>query len=432
MSTLLSSTVSGSTVKGGPPPPTTYSESIVVMDADTGQILYEKNGDIQCMPASTTKVMTALLVIENLDLNKMIIVGKNPPFTEGASMGFKEGEVVMAKELLYALLLHSANDAAEIFAEEISGSTEEFAKLMNEKAKELGATNTSFINPSGLTGEESNLTTARDLALITAAAAQKPELLEISQTLSHMLPLTNLVTDVNRWATNKNKLMSQSSEFYYEPIILGKTGWTPDAGYSFTAIGEKDDQRIVVTMLKSVNQKVYWTETKELMEWAFNNFSVYKLYSEGQTLKKIITKNGDEVNLVADKDFYYAGEKSETTPVAYLEFSEALNLTGNVKAFEVIDTATVLVDGIEAGSINLVAEKDVILAAEKNVETMTETDKTESGTTVRNAASYVAGILFLIAGLMLIVRFVNKSRRQRMKRRKMSPKRMEYYKKREK
>ena len=143
------------------PAPPTESESIVVMDADTGVILYDKQGDASYMPASTTKVMTAILTMENLKLDQLITVGPKPPFAEGSSMGFKEGEIVSVENLLYCLLLQSANDSAEILAEAISGTKEDFAILMTNKAKEIGAVNTTFMNPSGLHVEGSNNYTTR-------------------------------------------------------------------------------------------------------------------------------------------------------------------------------------------------------------------------------------------------------------------------------
>lgn len=432
ISTLFSTSVLGSTIADGPQPPATYSQSIVVMDEKTGQILYEKGGDIQCMPASTTKVMTAILAFENLDLDAMVTVGQKPPYAEGSSMGFKEGEIVMVRDLLYALLLHSANDAAEILAEAVSGTTEEFAKLMNQKALELGTTNTTFVNPSGLTGDENNLTTAKDLALITAAAARIPELLEISQTLSHKLPFTNLVTDTNRWATNKNSLMIKSSEYYYEPIILGKTGWTPAAGYAFTTVGEKDGQRIVISILKSVNQGTYWKETKELMEWAFNNFTVYKLYAKDQSLKKVIAKNGDEIDLVADMDFYYTGVKNLTTQSPHLEFNDELAITGNFKAGETVDTAKIILDGNDIGSINLVAKTDITLVDEDKTKQDDPSSPLANIAPVKKAASYAIGIFLLFTLIILSVRFFNRRRLRKLRRRNMSAKRLEYYKNRDK
>ncbi|MGB4588681.1 MAG: D-alanyl-D-alanine carboxypeptidase family protein [Clostridiaceae bacterium] len=431
ISTIFNSSVFGSVIKDGPQPPTTYSQSIVVMDEKTGQILYEKGGDIQCMPASTTKVMTAILAFENLDLDSMVTVGAKPPYAEGSSMGFKEGEIVMVRDLLYALLLHSANDAAEILAEAVSGSTEEFAKLMNEKAVELGTTNTTFVNPSGLTGEVNNLTTAKDLAIITAAAAEIPELLEISQTLSYKLPFTNLVTDTNRWATNKNSLMIKSSEYYYEPIILGKTGWTSDAGYAFTSVGEKDGQRIIVSMLKSVNQGTYWKETKELMEWAFNNFNISKLYEKDQNLKKVIAKNGDEIDLVADKDFYYIGVKGLTNQTPHLEFNEELAINGSFKAGEIIDTAKVILDGSDIGLINLVAKTDISLEDEDQPIAGEPSTNPANLTPVKKAASYAIGIFLLFTLVIITIRFINRSKQRKMRKRTMSAKRLEYYKNRD-
>ena len=151
--------------------PNLYSEGVYLMDATTGKVLYEKNANVQYMPASTTKVMTAILALENCKLDEEVTIGENPPLADGSAIGLAQGETYTIEELLLGLLLESGNDCAEAIAEHISGSNEEFAKLMNEKAKELGATNTNFKNPSGLT-EEGHLTTAHDLALIMKYASE--------------------------------------------------------------------------------------------------------------------------------------------------------------------------------------------------------------------------------------------------------------------
>jgi D-alanyl-D-alanine carboxypeptidase len=428
LSTALSKTVMGSTVKAAVDPPSTLSESIVVMDGDTGEILYDKNGTAQNMPASTTKVMTALLALENLDMEQMITVGENPPYAEGASMGFKAGEEVMAIDLVYALFLHSANDAAEILAEAVSGTIEEFAELMTAKAKELGAVDTVFKNPSGLHEEgNNNYTTAKDLAIITAAAGRNEKLLEIAGTRSHMLPLTNLVTDMNRWATNKNDMMIKSSQYYYEPVIMGKTGWTPAAGYAYTAMGVRDGRSIVVSILRGVNQGTYWTETKELMEWAFTSTSVHTLYKRGQEMKKIILANGDEMTLVAKEDFNLVSALS-ASPTPILEFDEII-IDKDYVSGDVIDTVRVMVDNEEVGTVELVCESDIILTEEEAAKEEESILGEEKDNTLKKAFSLTFGILAVFTLMIFGIRVLNTSKRRR--RRKMSTKRLEYLQRRE-
>lgn len=415
----------GSTIETEISPPATFSESIVVMDAETGVILYDKNGDEEYMPASTTKVMTAILALEMLELDQMVTVGAKPPYAEGASMGFKEGEEVMVIDLIYALMLHSANDAAEILAEAVSGSTEEFAKLMTERAHKIGAVNTIFKNPSGLHVEgDNNYTTSRDLAIITAEAGKNEKLLEISKTRSHMLPLTNLVTDMNRWATNKNSLMRPSSEYYYEPVILGKTGWTPSAGYAHTAMAEQNGRKIVVSILKGVNQSTYWTETRELMEWAFQNTSVHVLYKKGQEMKKIVLPNGEEQTLVAKEDFNYISADPDESPKPVLEFGDKEITEGYVSG-DTVDTVKVLLDEKEIGTIELVCKNDIVYT-EAELEENAFLDETQGKSIIGKLFSLILGIIAVFGLLVLGFRILHMSKRR--KRRRMSNKRLEYLK----
>lgn len=141
------------------------AEGAILINADTGQILFEKNSNLKFAPASTTKILTALIALDKCSLNDKVIVGKKPPYVEGSKIYIHEGEEFTIEQLVYALLLSSANDAAEAIAEHISGSVEEFAKLMNEYAKEIGCSSSNFVNPHGLY-DDNHYTTAYDLALI--------------------------------------------------------------------------------------------------------------------------------------------------------------------------------------------------------------------------------------------------------------------------
>ena len=195
--------------------PNLYSEGVYLMDATTGKVLYEKNSNVQYMPASTTKVMTAILALENCKLDEKVTIGENPPLADGSAIGLAQGEVYTMEELLLGLLLESGNDCAEAIAEHISGSNEEFAKLMNKKAIELGATNTNFKNPSGLT-EEGHLTTAHDLALIMAYASQNEDFVRIARTPSYFYETHPFSDGSEKWATNKNPLLKENSNYKYQ------------------------------------------------------------------------------------------------------------------------------------------------------------------------------------------------------------------------
>ena len=168
-------------VKAQSNPPAVSADSVVLMDATTGKVLYEKNKNTAYPPASTTKIMTALLVLEKANLEDVVTVSKNAEMADGSKIYLFQGEEVSVKELLYGLILASANDCAVALAEHISGSTEEFAKLMNERAKSLACKSTNFVNPNGLY-DANHKTSAYDLALIMQELTKHEEYKEISTT----------------------------------------------------------------------------------------------------------------------------------------------------------------------------------------------------------------------------------------------------------
>jgi D-alanyl-D-alanine carboxypeptidase len=403
-----------SSVIAGTTPPEILSEAVVLMDGETGQVIFGKNADMQLMPASTTKMMTALLVMEHAKLEDIVTVGKNPPYAEGASMGFKEGEQVSVKDLLYSMVLHSANDSAEILAEHISGSVEEFALLMNEKAKELGAKNTHFANPHGLTNEE-HYTTAYDLSLISREVAKDPYLVDIFHTSIYKLGPTNLTPE--RWASNKNSLLKKSDDLYYEPALVAKTGYTPDARYAYTAVASKDGKTYIVSILKSTSQAQYYKETLELFNWAFEKCSVVKLYSKGQTLKTVTLKNGDQLQLQAECDFYVISTDGEIDASPMLVYDETSVFDGEYAKGQVVSEASVRVNGSDAGTLKLVAASDVFIKTPL---------APEAGFTIPKVLVVVVMVVVILIAVLLTIRMINLRRRRRRRSRRTSQKLREY------
>ena len=222
----------------------------VLMDADMGQVLYEKNGDRQMLIASTTKIMTALVVLEHARLTDTITV-TNDHMVEGSSMYLKPGEVVTVEELLYGLLLCSGNDAALALAD-CCGGLEAFVAAMNDKAAALGMTGTSFANPNGL-DDENHYSTARDMAVLAAYAAKDPTFRRICS--------TRTATVGGRTMTNHNKLLSQ-----VEGCIGMKTGYTRAAGRTLVSCAERQGRRLVAVTLCDGND---WADHKALYETGF-------------------------------------------------------------------------------------------------------------------------------------------------------------------
>ncbi|MGL5822515.1 MAG: serine hydrolase [Sarcina sp.] len=282
--------------------PDVTAEGMVLIDATTGTILADKNSKERFAPASTTKVMTALLTLENTKLNDVVTVGEKPPFADGSRIGLKEGDKYTVEHLLYSLLLESANDSAMSLAEHIAGSEEEFAKLMTKRAKELGATDTNFMNASGLP-DDNHYTTAIDLALIMKEVIKHPEYIKISQVLSYELP-ASIVDGQTKWVNNSTTMYNPNNSNYFPELIAAKTGYTDIARSTYVAAAKKEEQMLISVLLKSENKVTNFKDTKALMAYGFDNFDLLKLYNKGDEITSI-TVNDTNIPLLASKDVYH-------------------------------------------------------------------------------------------------------------------------------
>jgi D-alanyl-D-alanine carboxypeptidase len=246
--------------------PSVAADGAVLMDSETGEILYSKNMNRAYPPASTTKVMTALLALENCKLEDKVIIGKNPPKTDGNNIALFEGEELTVKDMMYALVNESANDCANALAEHISGSVEEFAKKMNEKALELGCKSTNFINPSGLYNSK-HKTSAKDLATIMRALIKHKEYTDMATTVSYTIPSTNK-TQKERIINNHNRLIQKNSGFYYQWCEGGKTGYTIQSEHSFVACANKYNHKLIVALVHDA-QKNFYRDCINLFDYGF-------------------------------------------------------------------------------------------------------------------------------------------------------------------
>lgn len=339
-------------------PPNIDAQASVLMDADTGQILYSKNGNEKHFPASTTKVLTALVVLEKTNLTDIVTVGPNPPFAEGSSIGLKEGEKLTVEDLLTGLLLESGNDCAEALAEHVAGSTEAFAKMMNEKAKEIGCTDSNFENPSGLPNDK-HVTTAYDLALILKEAIKNPDFVRISRKISMQLSSTNL-EKTGRWVNNHNHLINKNSKYYYEYALAGKSGYTDVARQTFVISAKKDGRTLVASFLKAEDKNKNFEDMPKLLEYGFNNFTQLKLYSKDDVVENIPLYDNTTIPIKPDKDILYSAPNSNLTNInKSLEYTLPRNITRkSLKKGETIATANVLVDGTVISKVNLVSDID--------------------------------------------------------------------------
>lgn len=280
------------------------SKTAIAMDANSSIILYDKDMNKKIYPASTTKILTAILAIEHLDLNKSVIVSKtaiNIPW-DSSSVYLKEGEIITINDLLYCLLLNSGNDAANVLAESVSGDINKFVELMNQKVKELGCTNTHFNNAHGYS-DDNHYTTALDMAKIFRYCVQNETFVEIISTKSYIVEKTNK-TNEKRYLNNTNRLILKKEDSvysrFYEYCIGGKTGYTDEAGRTLITFAKKDNKTVIVAVFGASSggsQDVRYTDAINLFNYSFENFSK-------QTIAEAESYNFNYINI--DKRLNYS------------------------------------------------------------------------------------------------------------------------------
>lgn len=261
------------------------AESAIVMDADSGRILYEKNAYTKRGIASTTKIMTALVVLENCNLTDYVTISYNAASTEGSSMYLKQGEQLTVESLLYGLMLNSGNDAATALAEHASKNVEEFAKLMNQKAKSIKMTNSSFANPHGL-DNENHYSTAYDMALLTQYAMKNETFKKIAGTKSKIVQTKS---GEYKYLTNHNKLLTM-----YNHCIGVKTGFTKKCGRCLVSYSDKNSVKLITITLNAPDD---WNDHMSLYNNFFNIYKRYNIINSKDYIGSIAVENSDEKTL---------------------------------------------------------------------------------------------------------------------------------------
>ncbi len=247
------------------------AEGGILMDASTGAVLYEKNIHNAYYPASITKILTALIVIERCNLDDMVTFSHNAVYNVEAgstSAGMDEGDVLSVRDCLYALLLKSANEVANALAEHVAGSIDDFAEIMNEKAASLGCMDSHFANPSGLNNPD-HYTSAYDIALIGQAAMQNEIFMQIDSTLYYDLPVTKRNPEGARIYPGHRMLKRNTSD-YYEGCLGGKTGYTSLAGNTLVTFAQRDGLKLITVILNG--HQSHYRDTKALLDFGFQNF----------------------------------------------------------------------------------------------------------------------------------------------------------------
>lgn len=264
-----------------------YARYAVLMDADSGRVLYEKDGSAHMPNASTTKIMTCILAIESGKMEEVATASAYAASMPKVHLGIQQGEQFILRDLLYSLMLESHNDSAVVIAEHIGGTVEEFADLMNQKAKEIGCEDTYFITPNGLDAQDAegiHGTTARDLALIMSYCLKNETFLEITRTANYAF--ANVEGTRQYSCNNHNAFLTMM-----EGALTGKTGFTGNAGYCYVGALRQGERTFVVALLACgwPNNKSYkWSDTKKLMGYALENYQYEEVFEHEKELSDIL------------------------------------------------------------------------------------------------------------------------------------------------
>jgi len=261
--------------------PSVSAKSAIVMDDSSGRILFSKNSDAKLAMASTTKIITAIVGLENGKLNDIINTSLKAAHVEGSSIWLEENEKITMENALYGLMLNSGNDAAISIAEHIAGDTDKFAKLMNSLAKKVGAYNSNFVNPNGLDAD-GHYTTAYDLGLLTRYGLSIPKFAEIVKTKEKKIPWEGHEWD--RSLKNHNKLLWQ-----YEYCNGVKTGFTKKSGRCLVSSAVKDGYQLVTVTLSAGDD---WNDHRNMFEYAFNTYMPKLIFTKNQYVKTLVVKGG--------------------------------------------------------------------------------------------------------------------------------------------
>lgn len=321
----------------------------VIMDADTTRVLSAYNAHVRLPMASTTKIMTALVALENSSLDDIVTVPKEAYGTEGSSMYLNLGEKIRMEDLLYGLMLSSGNDAAVTIAIHLGGSVEGFARMMNDKAAQLGCTNTHFITPNGLHDPE-HYTTAYDLALIASAAMQDPDF----RTIVGSKYWKTTSGDVVRTLKNKNKILWQ-----YEGGNGIKTGFTKNSGRCLAFSAERDGHTVVGIVLNCPDM---WNASTSLLDYAFKNFAWKKFVNAGDTICIADIQKGmrDGLEMIAKEDILIPLREGEKDDAVELRVDCPWTLPAPVMAGQVVGSVQAWSDGRLLASTPLIAAETVL------------------------------------------------------------------------
>lgn len=344
--------------------PEITATSGTVIDCIDGKILYSKNMNEKLYPASLTKILTAILVVENCNMQDEVIISKSA--IDSVQPGYltaniQVGESLTVEQLLNILLISSCNDAPNALAEHIAGNAEQFVVMMNNKAKEIGCQNSNFTNCNG-THDENHYSTAYDMALIGKYAMQYEEIRNITNKISYKLGTTNKYDKEDRLYETSNELILSGSENYYRYAKGVKTGFTTPAGYCLMAYSEKDDIPLVAVIMKATTSDSRYSDAKKVLNYAYENNSIRTIAGKGQNLQtlkiKNATKETEKLNAILENDIkaVVKNENQNTNVEPKIEIQDKLKAP--IQKGKVIGKVTYEIEG-KAYTANLIAETEV-------------------------------------------------------------------------
>lgn len=351
---LFSQTVYGSQL------PSVAAQGAVLVDGDTGRVLWGKNEQKPLTMASTTKIMTAILVLEEGNLDDMVTVSQRAAKSPQVRMNLTAGEQVRQEDLLYAMMLKSYNDAAVALAEHIGGSVEAFCEKMTQKAKEIGAEDTVFGSPNGLDSHlsfQEHHSTAKDMALIACYALKNPKFVEIINTPSVTLPMKG-GEGKEYFITNQDRFLQE-----YEGAMGVKTGFTNKAGQCFVGAAKRGDVTLVTTVLASgwgtEGKEQKWKDTKALMDYGFENYHMEKVAAKGQQVHptEVLHSSNERVAAVLAEDFEGLFSQEEMEHIN-LCVTQVKTLEAPVKKGQKLGIAEVMLGETALAKIDIVAAEE--------------------------------------------------------------------------
>lgn len=332
--------------------PSLHALSALLMDGSNNRVLYEENGYKEMPMASTTKIMTCIIALENADLSEVVTVSSYAARMPDVQLNANEGEQYYLKDLLYSLMLESHNDVAVAIAEHVGGSVEGFATMMNDKARELGCNNTNFVTPNGLDAA-GHYTTAKDLAVIASYAIKNKTFIDITNTPSHSFK--ELKKGRSFRVTNKNKFL-----YMMDGAIGVKTGFTGKAGYCFVGAIKQPDRTLISVVLGCgwpPNKSLKWSDTRELMTYGIKNFKLRQIF-EDKKIEPVYVNRGQlkYVPLELEGDLKLLMGEDERVQIQY-EIPKQLEAP--VKANSIVGKARYYINEIPYSEIPIYTTMDI-------------------------------------------------------------------------